>query len=134
MNQMVSKIEAILSQEPVDIYVNPTVLPDVLKPEHDQLWTKERMERVVKVLAENGIALEINARYKTPNAAMIRMAKEAGIKFSFGTNNTGSDLGRLEYCLKMIEECGLTAYDIFIPKQHHEKPVIVKGLPDKITG
>lgn len=134
MDQMVSKIEAIFSQEPVDIYVNPTVLPDVLKPEHDQLWTKERMERVVKVLADNGIVLEINARYKTPNAAMIRIAKEAGIKFSFGTNNTGSDLGRLEYCLQMIEECGLTPSDIFIPKQHHEKPVIVKGLPDKITG
>ena len=134
MDQMVGKIEAIFSQEPVDIYVNPTVLPAQLMPEHEQLWTKERMERVIKVLADNNIALEINARYKTPGAEMIRMAKAAGLKFTFGTNNTGSDLGRLEYCLQMIEECGLTPDDIFMPKPHDQKPVLTKGLPKEITG
>lgn len=134
MDQMVEKIEAIFSQEPVDIYVNPTVLPDQLMPEHAQLWTKERMARVIKVLADNNIALEINARYKTPGAEMIRMAKEAGLKFTFGTNNTGRDLGRLEYCLQMIEECGLTPDDIFMPVPHEQKPVLKKGLPKQITG
>ena len=134
MDQMVGKIEAIFSQEPVDIYVNPTVLPASIMAEYDLLWTKERMERVVRVLAENRIALEINARYKVPKAEMIKLAKAAGIKFSFGTNNTGSELGRLEYCLQMIGECGLTPDDIFIPKADEEKPVNVKGLPGKITG
>jgi hypothetical protein len=134
MEQLVSKIEAIFSQEPVDIYVNPTVLPDALMPDYTQLWTIERMERVIKVLSENNIALEINARYKTPSAEMIRMAKQAGVKFTFGTNNTGRELGRLDYCLQMIEECGLTPDDIFMPKPHNQKPVLVKGLPEKITG
>lgn len=134
MEQLVSKIEAIFSQEPVDVYVNPTVLPDTLMPYYDQLWTIERMERVIKVLSENNIALEINARYKTPGPEMIRMAKKAGVKFTFGTNNTGRELGRLEYCLQMIEECGLTPDDIFMPKPHNQKPVLVKGLPEKITG
>jgi len=134
MEQMVEKIEAIFSQEPVDIYVNPTVLPDELMEEYNELWSKERMERVIKVLADNGIALEINARYKTPNAEMIKMAKEAGVKFSFGTNNTGRDLGQLEYCLQMIEECELTPNDMFEIKQDSKKPICVKGLPDKITG
>jgi len=130
----VAKIEAIFSQEPVDIYVNPTVLPAQLMPEYEELWTKERMERVIKVLAENGVALEINARYKTPKAVMIKMAKEAGIKFALGTNNVTKDLGHLEYCLEMIQECGLTPNDIFEPKPDDEKPVNVKGLPSKITG
>ncbi|WP_321996012.1 family 16 glycoside hydrolase [Draconibacterium orientale] len=134
MDDLVEKIEAIFSQEPVDIYVNPTVLPDELMPEYDQLWTKERMQRVVKVLADNGIALEINARYKTPGAEMIKMAKEAGIKFSFGTNNVTKNLGELEYCLQMLEECELTPNDMFEPKPNTEKPVNVIGLPDKITG
>ena len=134
MDDLVEKIEAIFSQEPVDIYVNPTVLPDELMPEYDQLWTKERMQRVVKVLADNGIALEINARYKTPGAEMIKMAKEAGIKFSFGTNNVTKNLGELEYCLQMLEECELTPNDMFEPKPDAEKPVNVIGLPDKITG
>ena len=134
MDDLVEKIEAIFSQEPVDIYVNPTVLPVEIRGEYEQLWTKERMERVVKVLADNNIALEINARYKTPNSTMIKMAKEAGVKFAFGTNNTGRELGQLEYCLKMIDECGLTPNDMFEIKADAEKPVNVKGLPAKITG
>ena len=134
MDDLVEKIEAIFSQEPVDIYVNPTVLPDELMPEYDQLWTKERMARVVEVLADNGIALEINARYKTPKAEMIKMAKEAGVKFSFGTNNVTKNLGELEYCFEMLEKCELTPTDMFEPKPNAEKPINVKGLPDKITG
>ena len=134
MDDLVEKIEAIFSQEPVDIYVNPTVLPDTLMSEYDQLWTKERMAKVVKVLADNNIALEINARYKTPKAEMIKMAKEAGVKFTFGTNNTGRDLGKLEYCLEMIQECGLTPNDMFEIKPDSLKPINVKGLPAKITG
>lgn len=134
MDDLVAKIEAIFSQEPVDIYVNPTVLPTELMAEYDELWTKERMEKVVKVLADNNIALEINARYKTPKAWMIKMAKEAGVKFAFGTNNTGRELGQLEYCIEMISECELKPNDMFKIKPDAEKPVNVKGLPAKITG
>lgn len=134
MDQLVGKIEAIFSQEPVDIFVNPTVLPAQIMDEYDELWTTERMERVVKVLADNNIALEINARYKVPSAKLIKMAKAAGVKFTFGTNNTGRDLGRLEYCIQMLEECELTPDDMFEIKPDSLKPVIVKGLPDKITG
>lgn len=133
MEQLVSKIEAIFSHEPVDIYVNPMVLPAVLMPEYDLLWTKERIERVIKVLANNGIALEINARYKTPNSWMIRMAKNAGIKFTLGTNNITRDLGSLDYCLKMVAECGLTADDLFMPKTFDKKPVMLKGLPKNVV-
>ena len=134
MDQMVEKIENIFSQEPVDIYVNPTVLPAVIEEDYDELWTEERKKRVIKVLADNNIALEINARYKLPKADMIKMAKEAGIKFTFGTNNTDNQLGRLEYCLEMIEECELSPNDMFEIKPDSLKPVNVKGLPDKITG
>jgi hypothetical protein len=134
MDQLVGKIEAIFSQEPVDIYVNPTVLPAILMPEYDQLWTKERIDRMIKVLVDNNIALEINARYMTPSAEIIKMAKKAGLKFTFGTNNKLNELGQLEYCLKMIDACGLTPDDIFIPRPQNQKPVLLKGLPKKIIG
>ena len=64
MDQLTGKIEAIFSREPVDIYVNPTLLPASLKPEYDQLWTPERIDRVIAVLKKNNVAIEINARYR----------------------------------------------------------------------
>jgi hypothetical protein len=134
MDMLVGKIEAIFSQEPVNIYVNPTLLPAALMPEYDQLWTPERIQRVLKVLKDNDVTLEINARYKVPHANIIKEAKKAGLKFSFGTNNAAADLGRLEYCLQMIEECGLTPEDMFLPPLHDSKKVLLKGLPGKITG
>jgi len=134
MDQLVGKIEAIFSQEPVDIYVNPTVLPDTIADEYDELWTRERKQRVINVLAENDVALEINARYELPKPDMIKMAKRAGVKFTFGTNNTGKELGKLEYCLEMIDECDLEPSDMFEIRPDDEKPIRTKGLPDEITG
>ncbi|MBL7970362.1 MAG: DUF1080 domain-containing protein [Prolixibacteraceae bacterium] len=134
MDELVSKIERVISQEPVDIHVNPTFLPEVIAGRYDELWTDARIDRFVKVLADNGVALEINARYKLPSEKILRKAKEAGVKFTFGTNNTGADLGTLDYSLEMKEKLGLTYKDMFMPKKQNEKPVLVKGLPAKITG
>lgn len=134
MDELVSKIENEFSKEPVDIYVNPTFLPAVIANQYDELWTDARIDRLVKVLADNHIALEINSRYKIPSEKILRKAKEAGVKFTFGTNNTGKDLGTLDYSLEMKEKLGLTYKDMFMPKKQNEKPVLVKGLPSTITG
>ena len=135
MDMLVGKIEAIIGNEPVDIYVNPTFLPAKIAADYDRLWTPERMDRVIKVLKNNDVAFEINARYKIPSIAFLKRAKEAGVKFSFGTNNTtNTDLNRLEYCLKAIKEVGLTADDMFLPRPANDKKVMKAGLPSKITG
>lgn len=135
MDMLVGKIEAVMANEPVDIYVNPSFLPAKIAADYDRLWTFERMDRVVNVLKNNEVALEINARYKIPSIAFLKRAKAAGVKFTFGTNNTtNNDLGRLEYCLKAIKEVGLTADDIFLPRSANDKKVMKMGLPSKITG
>ena len=135
MDMLVGKIEAIIGKEPVDIYVNPTFLPASIMPKYDELWTLERMDRVIKVLKDNDVAFEINARYKIPSIAFLKRAKAAGVKFSFGTNNTtNNDLGRLEYCLKAIKEVGINTEDVFLPRPAKEKKVMKAGLPSKITG
>ncbi|MDD2306340.1 MAG: DUF1080 domain-containing protein [Prolixibacteraceae bacterium] len=134
MDELVGKIESVISQEPVDIHVNPTFLPAVIAAKYDELWTDARIDRFVNVLAKNGVALEINSRYKLPTEKILRKAKEAGVKFTFGTNNTGADLGTLDYSFEMKEKLGLTYKDMFMPKKQNEKPVLVKGLPKKITG
>jgi hypothetical protein len=134
MDELIGKIESVVSQEPIDIHVNPTYLPASIAARYDELWTDARIDRFVKVLADNHVALEINSRFKLPSEKILRKAKEAGVKFTFGTNNSGPDLGWLDYSLEMKEKLGLTYKDMFMPKKQNEKPVLVKGLPAKITG
>jgi hypothetical protein len=117
MGMLVDRTVEILNNEPIDIYVNPTFLPRQIATEYDQLWTDERMDRVIEAAVANGVAIEINSRYRLPSATFIKRAKSAGAKFSFGTNNSNRDLGRLEYCLEMIRECGLTPSDVFLPNR-----------------
>ena len=116
MDQFVNRIEAIMNEEPIDIYVNPTFLPEEIDQMYDELWTPIRMDRIIKALVNNNVALEINDRYKIPSPAFIKRAKAGGVKFTFGTNNSGAeDLGRMEYCIAMAEECGLTMNDMWVP-------------------
>jgi histidinol phosphatase-like PHP family hydrolase len=131
MERLVRTIEGILDNEPIDIYANPTYLPDVIVGEYDALWTAERVKRVIDAAARNGVAIEISNRLQLPKADFIRQAKKAGCKFSVGTNNVDSKLGRGEYALRMIRECGLTAGDMFLPKPDGRKPIQVRGFKGK---
>ena len=127
MEMLVEKTVGILNNEPIDIYVNPTFLPTVIASEYDTLWTDERMDRVIQAAAKNGVAIEINARYKLPSEKFIKKAKAAGVKFSFGTNNGGKDdLGDLAYSRLMAKRCGLMKEDMFVPKPDGQKPVQVR--------
>ncbi len=116
MDTLVDRAVGILNQEPVDIYANPTFLPDVLAKDYETLWTDARRKKVIGAAVRNGIAIELNDRYKLPSPSFIKMAKAEGAKFSFGTNNSGpADLRRCEYGLQMIEECKLSWQDFFCP-------------------
>jgi histidinol phosphatase-like PHP family hydrolase len=75
------------------------------------------MDRVVEAAARSGVAMEINNRYKLPSAAFIKRAKAGDVKFAFGTNNGDSKLGRLEYGLQMVKECGLKWQDFWTPRR-----------------
>ena len=116
MRMHLDRIEGILNNEPIDIYVNPTYLPDQISQLYDELWTEERMDRVIKGLVGNGIAMEINDVRRIPSPTFIKRAKVAGVKFTCGTNNrSADDLGWSKYCLEMIEECELEASDMWDP-------------------
>ncbi len=114
MDLIVQKIVDVM-QEPMDVYVNPTFLPQVMNDRYDAFWTEARMDKVIAAMVSTGKVLEINNRYKIPNQAFIQKAKDAGLKFTFGTNNADGDFGKLEYCIKMKELCGLTAADMYEP-------------------
>ena len=127
METLVARAVNLLEHEPIDIYVNPTYLPDVIVDGYDQLWTDERMVRVIEAAARNDVAIELNELYQLPSAKFMRLAKSAGCKFTLGSNNTSpDDLRRSEYGLKMIEHCELTASDFFVPGTTRAKAITRK--------
>lgn len=117
MDMYVSRIVGVLNNEPIDIHANPTFLPDQIAAEYDELWTPERMQAVIDAAKKNNIAIEINNRYRIPSARFIKAARNAGVKFSFGTNNSDKNLGRIEYGVQMVKECGLRWQDFFVPRR-----------------
>ena len=127
MEMLVDRILGVLNNEPIDIHVNPTFLPGQIAPEYDELWTPDRMARVIEAAKKNDVAIEINNRYRIPSARFIKMGKSAGVKFSFGTNNENRNLGRIDYGVRMVKECGLIWRDFFVPKADGEKPVQRRG-------
>ena len=128
MDMLVARAVGILDHEPIDIHANPTFLPDVIAAEYDQLWTPERMQKVIEAAKRNDVAIEISNRYRLPSPAFIKAAKQAGVKFSFGTNNGDKNLGRDEYGVEMVKECGLTWQDMFVPKPEGEKAIQRRGF------
>lgn len=114
MDLIVDKICDVL-KEPVNIYVNPCFLPSPMDQRYDEFWTEARMNKFIDALVKSGKALEINELYNIPNKAIIQKAKAAGVKFTFGSNNVTPDVSRLEYSIRMMKECGLTAQDMYKP-------------------
>lgn len=102
--------------EPVNIWANPTFLPEALRSRYDELWTDARMKTLIDAAIKNNVAIEINSIFQIPNARFIKMAKAAGAHFTFGSNTHGLGAGDIAWSLKIAEECGLTRNDFFIPK------------------
>ncbi len=117
----------VMDVEPIDILANATFLPDDIVHDYSVLWTDERMEKVIETARKHGIAIEISGLYKIPSKKFILKAKSAGIKFSFGSNTHGEEVGMVGYGVQMAKECGLTAKNMFTPAPPDQKPIIRRG-------
>jgi len=113
----------LMRRAPIDILANPTFLPAAIAKDHAVLWTQERMEKIIGAALRYGVAIEINSRYRLPTETFLRIARKAGVKFSFGSNIHGPDVGRLDYCVEMARQLGLTHRDLFAPAPAGQKPV-----------
>lgn len=107
--------------EPITIWANPTYLPDAMKSRYDELWTDARLKSLINAAIKNNVAIEINSTFKIPNARVIKMAKAAGARFTFGSNTHGLGAGDITWSINMAKECGLTKSDFYIPKRDLSK-------------
>ena len=115
MDMIVDKSCGVIA-EPIDIFVNPTFLPEQMNDRYDEFWTDARIQKFVDALVKHGKALEINELYRIPGKRIIMKAKEAGVKFTFGSNNVTPDVSDLSYSLQMKKECDLKPENMYKPK------------------
>jgi histidinol phosphatase-like PHP family hydrolase len=113
----------VIEKEPLDIFAHPTWLPPPIDKDYDTLWTPERMKPIIAALRRTGTAVEIDSAYKIPHMPFLHLAKDARLKFSFGSN-TGTTSGRgMDFCVETAKALGLTKADMFVPARHGRKPI-----------
>jgi hypothetical protein len=113
----------IMATEPIDIIANPTFLPNAIIADYDRLWTERRVRAIIDAAVKYRVAIEINSRYNIPKLSMLRMARDAGVKFTFGSNAHGLATGKLAYSLDAAKQLGLEAKHMFRPAPAGRKPI-----------
>ncbi len=105
----------VLEHEPIQVFGWPLFLPVCIARDYYRLWTEERMQALVKAAKARSIAIEINDMAHTPDERFIRLAREQGLRFTFGSDSRNADAGRLAYCRSIARTCGLTRADFYLP-------------------
>jgi histidinol phosphatase-like PHP family hydrolase len=113
----------VMAKEPFDILANVSWLPAGMAEEWETYWTPSRMTKVIEAAVKYGVALEINSRYNLPKLSFLKLAKAAGVKFSFGSNGRYPDMGKLEHCQSMAKALDLKPSDMFAPAPDGKKAV-----------
>lgn len=114
VDRYLAHIENVLTNEPINIFARPTYLPINFARHYDDIWTEARMRMIIDVAKARHIALEIAENVRVPNLRFIQMAKDAGVKFTFGTNARNQNAGNFRYCIEMAAKTGLKREDMLV--------------------
>ncbi|MBA2243348.1 MAG: hypothetical protein H0W11_00185 [Gemmatimonadetes bacterium] len=120
MEIMVCNLCDMVRTMPVQIAAHSTLLPPAfleIEEDVEAWWTEEREDRYVEALAESGVALEISNRYRLPHDRLLRKAKQAGARFSLGSDgHSERQVARLEWATATAHRVGVTDSDLFLPE------------------
>jgi histidinol phosphatase-like PHP family hydrolase len=75
------------------------------------------MQTIIAALKARSLAIEINDLAHTPHEKFIGMAKEQGLKFTFGADTRDQKAGRLDFCKDVAKKCNLKSDDFFVPRR-----------------
>src|SRR5579862_8587037 len=117
MTRYLQFIEQVLTTEPIDIFGWPTFLPVPIARQYSQLWTHQRVDRIIELARARKIAIEINEVAHVPDENFIAAAKRAGLKFTFGTDSRNQNAAHFYYCYQMAHQCGLTEANMLVVKK-----------------
>jgi histidinol phosphatase-like PHP family hydrolase len=114
---MAHNLEVLNNNEPLNVFGWPLFLPVCIARDYYTLWTKDRMQQIISAAKKRNLAIEINDMSHTPHDVFINMAKEQGLKFTFGSDTRDNKAGRLDYCKYVAKKCNLKKEDFFVPKR-----------------
>lgn len=117
----------ILAEQPIDILANVSWLPAPLAVDYDRCWTETRIRKLVDAAVRYRVAIEISSGFRLPKMRFLQIAKEAGVKFAFGSNGRYPRMGLLDYSVAAARELGLSPSDIFLPAPDGQKAVQRRG-------
>jgi hypothetical protein len=145
MDRFVDWHVQILSTQPIDILANVSWLPAPLTGEgpsgppagrpgpqtrstraadpYDHFWTETRIRKVIDTAVKHRVAIEISSGFNLPRLKFLRIAKEAGVKFTFGSNGRYPRMGILDYSIALARELKLKPEDMFTPAPDGQKAV-----------
>lgn len=103
------------NDEPLTTLGWPLFLPVCIAREYYDIWTDERMQQIISAAKARNVNIEINDLAHTPHERFIMMAKEQGLKFTFGSDTRDKKAGRLDYCRQVAKKCKLTREDFYVP-------------------
>jgi histidinol phosphatase-like PHP family hydrolase len=131
MKWYVDWIIEILETTPLDIWSHPMWVTRKFTPQLEQMWTEERMRRVIATLKNTNTAVEIDSAVKLPTMPFLKMAKEEGIRFSFGASSQGAKINPIDWSIATAKELGLTRKDMFQPAPKGRKPIQIRKLKSR---
>lgn len=131
MKWYVDWIIEILETTPLDIWSHPMWVTRKFTPQLEQMWTEDRMRRVIATLKNTNTAVEIDSAVKLPTMPFLKMAKEEGIKFSFGASSQGARINPIDWSIATAKELGLTRKDMFQPAPRGRKPIQIRKLKSR---
>lgn len=122
MDRYVDYYIQILTTERLNILAAPFYLPQCIAEDFKTLWTSERVQKIIDLAIKHRVAIEISESYRLPGEDLVKQAKAAGAKFTFGTNSRHPQAaGRLNYCKTIVKKCGLTKKDMYLPARPRDE-------------
>jgi hypothetical protein len=110
-------LEVINNNEPLNTLGWPLFLPVCIARDYYTLWTEERLQQIIGAAKKKKLNIEINDLAHVPHEKFINMAKEQGLKFTFGSDTRDQKAGRLDYCKYIARKCNLKREDFYFPER-----------------
>jgi histidinol phosphatase-like PHP family hydrolase len=113
MDLLVHNLCDLVRTMPIELVAHATLLPPALlerEPDPEYWWTEAREDRFIESVVESGVAIEISTRYRLPHVRLLRKAREAGARFSLGSDaHLARQVGVLDWSIAQARRAGIEA-------------------------